>query len=83
MKLNSQKELIELVRVLCTLGYTTPFCDYEYDMKLHGFNKHIHLYDCKIVHSKLVKETGTNEYVFICFVDTNANSYQIQLERKQ
>lgn len=84
MKLNSHKELIEIVRVLTSLGYSTPFCDYEYDMKLHGFNKHIHLYECKVGHTIVDKEDMHKDLVFIFFFDnSNNNIYQIQLERKE
>ena len=83
MKLNSQKELTELIRVLCSLGYTTPFVDYEYEMKLHGLNKHIHFYDCKILHVKVIDEEKTNDNLYVCFVDSSTgNSYQITLGEK-
>lgn len=86
MKLNSQKELVELIRVLCSLGYTTPFVDYEYEMKLHGLNKHIHFYDCKILHVKVLNEENKEDKkdnIYVCFVDSSTgNNYQITLGEK-
>ena len=84
MKLNSQKELVELIRVLSSFGYSTTFCDFEYEMKLHGFNKHIHMYECKVLHVKVMEEDNTNDNVYVCFLDTsNKKTFQITLEKRK
>ena len=52
MRFGSYKDLTKFLKGLSDIGYSVPFTDYEREMSLRGFSKHIHYYECDINDSK-------------------------------
>lgn len=80
MKLNSNKEFIELLEGLQVLGFVIPFCDYEQQMKQAGLVKHIHNYDCKI---KIIQVEHIHKPIISIVFKSKDKSYELILRKEQ
>ena len=75
MRFDSVQALIKFLGVLVDQGYSIPFCDYDKELKSHGFIKHIHFY-------QVLVETVDRNSIKITFFNGD-NVYVIIAERRQ
>ena len=75
MRFDSVQALIKFLGVLVDQGYSIPFCDYDKELKSHGFIKHIHCY-------QVIMETVDKNSIKITFFNGD-KFYVIIGERRQ
>lgn len=79
MRFGSYKDLTQFLKGLADIGYSVPFLDYEKEMRIKGFSRHIHNYECKID-----DEDTTNDKIILVFTDnSNGNTTNFIFEKEK
>ena len=68
MRFGSYKDFTQFLKGLSDIGYLIPFTDYEKEMNIKGFKKHIHNYECKI-------EGEETDQIKLVFTDNKTGIY--------